>query len=887
MEDLERAINLGREALDTTPKNHPYRPTLLNGLSSRIEIRFQANSDLKDLEDSISLAREAALREVPMGHIDRFNILNGLGISLSKRYSRSGDLSDLEQAILFSQEAVDKTSPNHPDWSIRVCNLCNRLSERYEHTGSLDDLQSAISLAENALAATPKDSNEVDRARILNNLTIALMSRYRYYRMKTLDDLEQAIVYAQKAVDETPENHPDRTGFLSSLGIMFGDRYLHSKATQDLDEAIFYSQRALDTAPSLDLSRVVYSTNLGNWLSTRFEARRDKGDLEKAIFCAEEACKILEKTPESPDRANVMQCLASKLWMRHRLTKNPKDHDLAVRYLSESMELVSSPVAKRIDCALTLGNIHMQYERWADVSRVTEYAINLLPRLSSRSLVQKDQQQSLILYAGLASKATAAALQANKSAADALKLLELGRGIITNHRFETRSDISELEREHPKLAQEYHRLCSELDSPKSTLGEHSESTTASVFSRRQAAEVKLDKVLEEIRQEPNFKNFLLTLDPSRLLATEPLGTIVVINVAFRCDAFLVQKDHTVSLPLPNLHQSEVHERSKLLKSGKLPMEDMLDMLKWLWDVVAGPVLEHLRITRAPENNNWPHIWWIPTGSFSNLPIHAAGHHLDNSGRSVLDRVISSYSPSIRSLVFAFQNKSLRRQVSSPEKVVFASMDNTPGMNKLPYVTMEIDQLQELLPKSIPCIRLNTPKRTEVLNELIGCNILHFAGHGISDPSDPSKSCLAVADEPLTVEDLIDQKLHQNPPLLAYLSACSTGNSNVDSLIDESIHLMGACQLAGFQNVIGSLWEVSDIHCVEVAKSVYITILDGRMSSKSVSLGLHNAIRALRGGSTRIEQVGEVRKARLVGVTKGKVLQLKDPRYWAAYIHMGI
>ncbi|KAH8150927.1 uncharacterized protein LAJ45_05109 [Morchella importuna] len=551
------------------------------------------------------------------------------------------------------------------------------------------------------------------------------------------------------------------------------------------------------------------------------------------------------------------------------------------------MELVSSPVAKRIDCALTLGNIHMQYERWADVSRVTEYAINLLPRLSSRSLVQKDQQQSLILYAGLASKATAAALQANKSAADALKLLELGRGIITNHRFETRSDISELEREHPKLAQEYHRLCSELDSPKSTLGEHSESTTASVFSRRQAAEVKLDKVLEEIRQEPNFKNFLLTLDPSRLLATEPLGTIVVINVAFRCDAFLVQKDHTVSLPLPNLHQSEVHERSKLLKSGKLPMEDMLDMLKWLWDVVAGPVLEHLRITRAPENNNWPHIWWIPTGSFSNLPIHAAGHHLDNSGRSVLDRVISSYSPSIRSLVFAFQNKSLRRQVSSPEKVVFASMDNTPGMNKLPYVTMEIDQLQELLPKSIPCIRLNTPKRTEVLNELIGCNILHFAGHGISDPSDPSKSCLAVADEPLTVEDLIDQKLHQNPPLLAYLSACSTGNSNVDSLIDESIHLMGACQLAGFQNVIGSLWEVSDIHCVEVAKSVYITILDGRMSSKSVSLGLHNAIRALRGGSTRIEQVGEVRKARLVGVTKGKVLQLKDPRYWAAYIHMGI
>jgi CHAT domain-containing protein len=213
------------------------------------------------------------------------------------------------------------------------------------------------------------------------------------------------------------------------------------------------------------------------------------------------------------------------------------------------------------------------------------------------------------------------------------------------------------------------------------------------------------------------------------------------------------------------------------------------------------------------------------------------------------------------------------------------MKNTPQMPTLPYVEWEIQLLQQLLPTAIPSIRLNQPRRIDILDALAECNIFHFAGHGVSDLFDPSKSHLVVDDSSVTVEDLIDRNLHRNPPLLAYLSACSTGNSQVDGLIDEGIHLMGACQLAGFQHVIGSLWSVSDSHCAEVAKKVYTTMLEGALSHRSVSLGLHNAARALRGGV--VETVAGDRGAKLVRSMEGEISPLQDPYYWSAYIHMGI
>lgn len=41
---------------------------------------------------------------------------------------------------------------------------------------------------------------------------------------------------------------------------------------------------------------------------------------------------------------------------------------------------------------------------------------------------------------------------------------------------------------------------------------------------------------------------------------------------------------------------------------------LTDMLGWLWDTVAGPVLDRLGITgRPPEGEPWPRVWWCLSG----------------------------------------------------------------------------------------------------------------------------------------------------------------------------------------------------------------------------------------------------------------------------------
>jgi CHAT domain-containing protein len=113
-----------------------------------------------------------------------------------------------------------------------------------------------------------------------------------------------------------------------------------------------------------------------------------------------------------------------------------------------------------------------------------------------------------------------------------------------------------------------------------------------------------------------------------------------------------------------------------------------------------------------------------------------------------------------------------------------------------------------------------------------------------------------------VGDLRDYRLQDNLLSLGYLSVCSTGAKEVDRLADEGVHLVSAFQLAGFRHVAGTLWEVSDKHCVDVARVLYKTIRDEGRTDVIVCRGLHRAVRALCDGQR--EGALERRDATLLG-----------------------
>ena len=318
-----------------------------------------------------------------------------------------------------------------------------------------------------------------------------------------------------------------------------------------------------------------------------------------------------------------------------------------------------------------------------------------------------------------------------------------------------------------------------------------------------------------------------------------LGPVVVINVSdYRCDALIIEKRGLQALRLPDLDSKDVWARAATLEKPEQ------QLIEWLWDTIGKPILDALGLIQA-SSGSWPRIWWIPTGPLTKFPLHAAGDHSRGSCNTVLDRVISSYSSSIRALIQS-QQRHLRVKVA-PEvnKAVLVGMEMTPDHNHLRHVPEEIAKLNRLCRSMQLDVTIPQVCQDDVLSALRDCRIFHFAGHGLTHPSDPSKSSLILSDGSLTVASLFELNLHNRTPFLAYLSACGTGEIKHDKLTDEAIHLISACQLAGFRHVIGTLWKVNDQSCVEAATMTYEWMKRGNMSDDSVAEGLHQASRYLR------------------------------------------
>ncbi|MGC8918475.1 CHAT domain-containing protein [Streptomyces sp. PG2] len=84
--------------------------------------------------------------------------------------------------------------------------------------------------------------------------------------------------------------------------------------------------------------------------------------------------------------------------------------------------------------------------------------------------------------------------------------------------------------------------------------------------------------------------------------------------------------------------------------------------------------------------------------------------------------------------------------------------------------------------------------------------VHIACHAASDPDDPSAGHLLLHDGRLSLLDLSGLEL--SGVRLAVLSACET-SLGAPRIPDESLHLVSAFQLAGYPQVVGTLWQVND------------------------------------------------------------------------------
>lgn len=355
---------------------------------------------------------------------------------------------------------------------------------------------------------------------------------------------------------------------------------------------------------------------------------------------------------------------------------------------------------------------------------------------------------------------------------------------------------------------------------------------------------------------------------------------------------MVEKSRIRSMLLHNVTQNDINRHAKQFES--------VDILEWLWDNIVSPVLAALDFTASgPElasDSKWRRVWWIPTGHLTKLPLHAAGYHFSCKGDTALDRVISSYSASVRTIIHSFrlQRQSPESSDESAMDLVTVSMSETIGHKPLRHADREVEEVLSAIDSSVLQHKQPRQYKKDVLSALDNCKIFHFAGHGSTHPTDPLQSTLLLKDweqDPLTVASLLQTDLGAKPPFLAYLSACGTSQIRDDGSMDENIHLANACQLAGVRHVVGTLWHVEDELCAEIARSLYGFMRCNGIGDKSVSRGLHSALRMHR--NKWVSEIGsrfvytEARQGpKTIREAVLDDIQHRLP-YWVPYVHFGI
>ncbi|WP_406253638.1 CHAT domain-containing protein (plasmid) [Streptomyces atratus] len=907
--DLDEAVEHGEAAAELLDGEHGDRPAVLANLGAALQSRFGLTGDPADIDRAVCHGH-AALCAMGEDHPELLKCRQLLADVLHGRGVREGRVEDLDEAVAMGRSTVDAARAQSSGEAVGLLptllsDLGECLRARSELTGSRADLNEAIALGRRAVAATARDGAAWPLT--VSRLSVAL---YRRAKTGTPGDLTEAIMMTRAVLASAPATSPLRAGGRSNLSLMLWARYEDTRDLADLDEAIDLVRAALgELTADDDLAAVALcASNLGAVLRLRHEATGDTGSLDEAITLARQAVQGV--APGHPDRLKVLYGLGVALRSRAERNDCAQDRMEAARVLAEAADAPAAAAAPAIRAARMAASLLIRPTdtdpaSWERAAHLLEAAVRRLPTVAPRRLGRRDQQTNLASLAGLAADAAALALNApgapsQQAAARALQLLEQGRGILIGQALDTRSNLTELKARHTELARQFETLRDELDAiddtdglalpPRPGTGGSPDFALAPApHDRRARIATALDETVARIRELPGHEAFLLPPDADALARQAVEGPIVHINVSgYRSDAILVTKDGIHSLALPGLTVPTVMEQADAFYTALSDAhDDSLDplrritaqravrtVLEWLWDEAAGPVLDELGLAPRHKGGPLPRMWWILGGPLSLLPVHAAGRPTgppeECSRHTVMDRVISSYTPTVRALAHS------RERAATPaatDRALIVAMPTTPDHGPLVFAESEAERVRLHYPDSRLLIRRDgtsaggehSPVKRHVMDELPQCAVAHFACHGQSDPLNPSSDRLLLEDHrtaPLTVAELARHRLGK--ARLAYLSACGTAWSPAAGLTDESIHLASAFQLAGFPHVIGTLWDVWDEDAPDVADAVHRSMTSGHggLRTDSSAQALHAAVRAARDRNPR------------------------TPTRWACHVHYG-
>lgn len=865
LRDLDEAVQLSRQvAQDTAYNEHAILDELANCLMHWV----QATGDAGRLAEADDVAL-AAVRLAEGTSRYAGCLASFASVRLERaRHTHRAELLDSALAAVDHALSLTGAATLTASWLTTAGNV---LEQKFLRTGDPVFLHQAADRLTRAVEAT--QDGDVHRAERLSSLSTVL--RELFHSEGTASAVRAAVDRAGEAVKLTPEGSAFRWGFLLNLGSALLDRADTEAGVAEsrtVDEAVARLREADATAPPDSSRRGTLVNNLavallrsfrpglGNaaldeaeqrcraWLSREPDHPLVKGTLgrilaERVVSCAQpevaaEAEQVLRSLLTGDGDAVHRAALANLAWLARKqveLGHTAADRDKAIQLARTVANDPHTPDARRLAARLAVADL--LDGDWA--LKAAEYAavIDSLATLAPRSWERLDREYGVSRFATAVSEAAAAAIAAG-DLEGAITVLERGRGLLTESG-NGLADLAALQHARPDLAERYQQVqaaLAELNDPADELASAAQAVTANI-ARRQRLHREEHQLLTEIRQTLGFGSFLRPPGCRDLLSALP-GPVVLINTSVhRCDAIIIDRGTLALVPLDKAHRVDmawhtgrfVHAAQSFNRPGDQAeaVKIAVETLTWLWHQVMLPILD--RLGRRDR------VWWCPIGALSFLPLHAAGPYRSGGREAVLDHVVSSYTPSLRTLAAAASRSGTPAAPSMLAVAVPEALGSPPLRGAEAEARIAAAAFRDHTLLIGPA-----GTRAAVLDGLMKHTWFHFAGHG-------KQSTVNATDARLVTHDVISggikaadiSSLPAVTAHTAYLSSCQTAAGKI-TLPDEGAHTAGAFLAAGFTHVVASSWKVRDDVAVEVAEAFY------RLAHvQSPAHALHTAVRELR------------------------------------------
>jgi hypothetical protein len=815
---LNKAIELGSQALNMGNFPNPSRRAyFLFRMADSLRDRYQiAGTNGKDLEESVKLYRKASQIILP-SDANHSIYLSGLTSALVTQFRWDGDVNHLEEASQLYHRASDIMSTAYPWWPITICGRAHVLGLRFKETGDISELNRAIDLDEKASAAM--------RPSALNysGSTLQMISHLclRFEILHKNDDLEKAITVAEKFLESLHDGDLNRPKAIIILEKARLRHTLDKNSVRHIDLAIEKLLAIKD-----QLSRFDWCPESLRTLAACYVAKFRRSSAIDAALGAKDAIDEVLKSV-NPDHYERFQCLvdAAKIYLEPGTPYH--NIEIALERLSDALGSTHRDVRSKIHGAKDVldkieAEHHDIFTTRSSLSLklldIIEFAVSLLPRIALFGIHPYARLQSLEEGQRIAMTGASHALSLSLPE-KALEVMEQGRAIFWAHTLRLCSSFDDIPHDlRDRLLILARRLDKVVNASEDSMDQRY--VDREIAQRRKDGD-EFNSILERVRCLPGLEGFML---PDRYSALKDVAkkgpTVVLVSSSLACHAIILKSSEDVSIvPLEAVtnkwlvesssvwrstvieSRSAVTDGRKFIKSKKLPdslYTQAKRILRLLWINIVFPVVQALQIEasfrRLPleyqhSHNNTqpapdcdrPRVWWCPTGCFAHLPIHAAGA----DGRWCSDYVVSSYTPTISSLLGARKEYKPVKKEDVKALVVAVPRSFSSLWGELVSTTEEVRTVKAALPKGslvpIPGTidsedgDIGGVTASALLDKLPEATILHLACHGRQDPDNALNSGFVMSDEILTIERLMHVPLPQ--AFMAFLSACETAKGD--------------------------------------------------------------------------------------------------------------